>query len=280
MRVRAQGVTAACLAAAITVLLSTMAGCGGGGGTGGGGNANNLAAGNWSILGTSTVTSGLIYTLGGSISQNGSKISGTMHVLGPCENPNSHDLNIAFTVTGEVNSNQFTLSLGPTVAGSVVRLELTGNGSSLQNLTGIFTVTGGCSTTDQGTATATLVPSINGNWAGKATSAGDPNGTVSLALTQQSTADHFGTYALTALLNYSTNYQSCRSLPNTQATGYVAGSIVLLDIREDPGQPYGFHFFGSRGFPLNSVLSGDFSVAQRDPAFCGDTGTMELDFSP
>lgn len=280
MRFRAQGVTAACLVvAAITFLLSTTAGCGGGG-TGGGGDANNLAPGNWSIIGTSTVTSGQIYTLGGSISQDGSKISGAMHILGPCENPNSHDANIAFVVTGEVNSNKFTLSLGPTVAGSVFRLELTGNGSSLQNLTGTFTVTGGCSTPDQGTVTATLVPSINGTWAGKAASAGNPNGTASLAFTQQSTADQFGAYSLTAVLKYSDNYESCNSPSNTQATGYVAGSIVFFEVRMDPGQPYGLLFFGSRGSPFNSVLKGDFSVAQRDPSFCADAGTMELDFKP
>jgi hypothetical protein len=273
----------AVMAMTAVILIFTLAGCGasdnlGGNGSPSGKGSNRLPSGNWSIVGTSTVTSGHVYTLGGNITQNGSTLSGRMHVLGPCEDPKARDRDISVALTGLVNLNQFTFTLGPTIAGSVVTVVLAGNGPSLNELTGTYTVTGGCSISDEGTMTATLVPPFYGPWVGNGVPiSGNPDVMISLALYQPGTANQFGTYAVTGSLNYSSSGCTASAVP---IVGWVAGSIVSLTTKQADINPIAFTFSGSLVPPFNSILAGDYQTFESGtpPGCAGDNGTIDLEY--
>jgi hypothetical protein len=279
---------------AITALVLTMTGCGSSGypaqsvsgsqnGTGAPTAGNSLTGGNWSLVSTAAASSDQPYILGGSIQQNGTSLSGKMHVLGPCEDPQAKDPNISVPVTGSVVGNEFTLTTGPTIAGSVINVTLTGSGSSLQNLTGTFTVSGSCGTSNQGTIAAALVPTISSTWAGPGLTVSGHSGVIVwLGLKQQDTPDEFGTYALTGLVTYINSSCEANSVP---IFGYIAGSMVFVGVDESDTNPVIFSFSGALAPPfdappVNSVLAGDYQTLDGGSlsSCAGDKGTTALDY--
>jgi len=263
----------------MTALIFAMTGCGGVGNNvaGGGSAGNRLAQGNWSIIGTSTTTS-QVYSIGGHIQQSGNQLSGTMHVLGPCEDSQASDPGIYVPLTGSVSGNQFTFTVGPTLAGSVVKVVLSGSGSSLSALTGTFTVSGGCGTTDQGAAVATLVPSISGTWAGTGVaSAGNSNVSVSVTFVQSSAPNQFGAYDLTGTVNYTSS--TCTAT-GVDLFGDVFGSHVFLDVDEASINPVLFFFSGSVDNPATPAsFTGTYLAANWFGVIsgcAGDAGTIQL----
>jgi hypothetical protein len=273
---------------AIASLLLATIGCGeqghfsnsmnGGGIPGGPSSGTSIAGGNWSIVGTSA-SSNNVYAVGGAITQDGTTLTGKVHLLGPCEDSQAEIPSASISLTGSIKGDQFTLTSTPTIAGSVINILLTGSGTSLKNLTGTFTINGSCGASDEGTAIATLVPPIYGPWLGKGVAtSGDANVTVGLSLTQKNTPDEFGTFYVSGTLTYGNSACAVSAVP---VFGYIAGSRVLLTVDEVDSNPVVFVLSGTLVPPFNSVLSGSYQTFAGGtvPGCTGDQGTISLDFN-
>lgn len=200
------------------VLALSLAGCGSS-------SSNNLTLtqGNWSVTATSSGAAGTSY-IGGSLTQTGSSLAGTMYATGSCIDPS-----LAINFTGTVKGNNVTLtSTGNT---EVITVTATGtpgaSGTTVSSLTGSYTVTGGCAGSDAGTVAATVVPSITGTWSGTIVDGNDENVTVSMVLTEATTASTNGTFALTGNLTYT---GSTCSITGTLPTGsaWIAGISIVM----------------------------------------------------
>jgi hypothetical protein len=207
------------LAAALALAL---AGCGG---------TSNLALtqGNWAVSATSTAIATHIadatFIIGGNLTQTGSSVAGTMHITQSlCFDPAQ-----AVTFTGTVKEKNVTLT-SASVEGQVIEVKASGTKDSL---TGTYTVTGGCGDGDQGTVTASAVPSISGTWSGTISNIasrtkgyGAVEATLSIALTQAATASEDGTFALTGDITYT---NSACSVSGTITNGTLAGNFILIN---------------------------------------------------
>lgn len=203
-------------------LILALAGCG---------SSNNLALakGNWAITATPTNT-GLVantsFYIGGTLTQTGASVAGTMYVLTSSTDCYDPSQQIAFT--GTVNGNKLVLT-SASVSSQVITVTATGTNSSL---TGNYTVTGGCDDGDTGTLTATPVPSISGTWSGPLKTYGGESVTFALALTQAATASSDGTFALTGSGTFSGS--SC-SVSSTIDSAFVVGPYVVVQGTTDDG---------------------------------------------
>ena len=218
------------------VLAVGLAGCG---------SSNNMALtqGNWSV--TATSTSGAVshavrhnlrghkaitpndsdvsFLVGGSLTQSGSNVAGTLHVI----DSDCFDPSVGVAFTGTVDGQKVTLT-SPAIQDQVITVTATGTSGSA--LTGTYTVTGdGCDAGDSGTLTANAVPSINGTWNGPLVNGNDdPNVVLSMALTQATTPSSDGTFALTGTLTYT---GSTCSISGTVSTGssFIAGTFLVIN---------------------------------------------------
>jgi hypothetical protein len=177
-------------------------------------------AGNWSFIATSTVTSGHVSHIGGNLTVSGNNVTSTMHSDLPC-----FDVSLPFTFSGTLQNKQITFTSPANANNQVIALIATVASSS--TITGTYTVTagGGCAA-DQGNVSAALVPSISGTWNGPIVGSGGPSVTLSMALTQTSTASADGTFALTGNLTYANS--SC-SKSGTVSNSYLAGSMLVIN---------------------------------------------------
>jgi hypothetical protein len=178
-----------------------------------------LSSGNWSFVATSTVSPAQISDIGGSLSLNGSTVTSTMH-----SNLNCFDTSAPFSFGGTLQNHQITFTSAPNANNQVITV--IASVTSPTAITGTYTVTsgGGCAP-DQGTITASLVPSIKGTWQGPI-AFGGTNVTLAIALSQASSASADGTYALTGNLTY-TNSGCSKS--GTLGSSYLAGSMLVID---------------------------------------------------
>jgi hypothetical protein len=257
------------------ILLLALAGCGGTA------QINNpshstMKAGNWSITAKSSAET---YIVGGNIQQSNSSLVGQMRVLGPCESPTSNfDPSVAAPLSGAVDGTTFTLKVGPTPSGTVIRMKLSGSGTSLNNMAGTFTLEKeGCGP-DQGTVEANIVSVPKGHYLGKGIgTSGDSNVSVDLDWPQQAgPADASGYIPLNVNLSYKNS--SCSA--NTPVNGYLAGSIVdIVFVEGDGPNPVIFAFSGLLDPQANTVLKGTYQTLSggSQPACSGDQGTIELD---
>jgi len=98
-------------------------------------------AGNWQFSAAATVSGTPPVTIAGSIGQDGSVVSGVLHVNGS----NCVDQLTAMTVTGTVNADSASLT-GTGMDGQAVTI--TGNFTNT-TFTGTYMIKGGCATGDQ-----------------------------------------------------------------------------------------------------------------------------------
>jgi hypothetical protein len=268
------------------ILLAALVGCGSG---------NNLALtqGNWAIAATSTGSapthnmqvrnqaipnvSGVSFYVGGNLTQNGGNLSGTMYVTGSCLDPSAQ---IAFT--GTVKGTKVTLTSAST-EGEVITVVATGASlSSTSSLTGTYSVKGGCDDGDSGTVAANAVPSIDGTWAGTLSNSGCADGrggcvnaTISITLTEATTASADGTFALSGTVTYT---NSVCSVSGTVTGGFVSGQFVKIDAStidqsENTGAfEYGLALLDSPTIPAN--MTSGYTVDDGDCA--GDVQTLSL----
>jgi hypothetical protein len=227
-----------------------------------------LTAGNWSFIASSTVVPGQISHIGGNLTVSGSTVSSTMHSDLPC-----FDVSLPFTFGGTLQNKQITFTNPANANGQVITL--IASVASNSTITGSYSVTagGGCPA-DQGTVSAALVPAMTGTWSGALpNSSGGPSVTLSLALTQASTASTDGTFALSGNLTFANS--SC-SASGSISNSSVAGSMVIINAStlEQDGVTQGAISF-SNAFLNNPAtptsMIGDYYVS--DGYCAGDTDT-------
>jgi len=234
-----------------------MAGCGGTSNTA-------LTQGNWSVTATSTAPTSHnlavnVFYIGGNLTQNGSAVSGQMVVA----NSDCFDVSTPVAITGTVKGKAVTLT---TAAFQEQVVTVTGTASDPSTLSGTYKVTGGLCDGDSGTVTASAVPSISGTWnglvspTGTASVQGISQATISIAMTQASTASEDGSFALTGDITYTNS--SC-SVNGTITTAFVAGPYLLINAttNEQDESTGSFAFNGyldSSSAPKN--FTGDYDV--------------------
>jgi hypothetical protein len=213
-------------------------GCGGGSSSSSGPNSS-ITSGNWTLTATSTVTLGLVLSIGGSLTQSGDAVSGAFYVSSSVSGCPSLPVGV-MPFTGIFKGNTLTLT-SVKFSNQVVTVNATGSGNSL---TGTYAVTGGCADGDKGTVAASYLPPLTGVWTGTFTNVDgtsipvDPNNprevaTATLMLTQSSTATN-GIFPLSG--TFSTNLApgsvcfSSGTIPGTGSTtgAYVTGTSVAI----------------------------------------------------
>jgi hypothetical protein len=263
----------------MTTVLMTMAGCGGSTTSSTNANGgNSIAEGNWSITGASTVIANSQYSIGGHITQSGSTLSGNVGMIGPCDPPQVLQGVSTVPLTGSVSGNLFSFTFGPTASGSMIQASLAGSGTSLEKLNGSFTVSGGCASEDQVTATATLSPPLSGTWAGAGSATtGEPDVEVSVTLTQSATANDAGTYFFDGTLNYSSSTCTANGI---ELDGYIFGANQYFTFDEANADPVWFSFIGSLDDPASvATFTGSYQTIHgftTVPGCEGDSGTIQF----
>jgi hypothetical protein len=190
--------------------LALLVGCGG---------ASNLvlAPGNWAVTAVSSGGNGTYY-IGGNLTQSGSNVLGTMHVV----NSLCFDVSQQLAFTGTVKGKQVTLT-SASYQGQVITVVASGTTGSA--LTGTYSVTVGTNCSgDKGSVNANAMPSISGTWSGPLGDPSDPNATLSIALTQANTASPDGTFALSGALTYQ---NSICANSGTITSGSMAGLYII-----------------------------------------------------
>jgi len=230
----------------IGVLLVSLLMCGcGGGSSSSSGSYSSITSGNWSLTGTSTVTSGLVLSIGGSLTQSDNVVSGVLYVSSYDSSCSSLS-GSAIPFTGKFDGDKLTL-VSDEFSSQSVTVNATGSGSSL---TGTYSVAGGCADGDSGTIVASYLPPINGTWSGTLT---NPDGTpipinpnnlsegaefATVTLTQSATATN-GRFPLSGTFNFnfSSSCFSSGTVPGTTAA-YVMGSTVVISATGTDGTEF------------------------------------------
>ena len=210
-----------CSSAVIGLLLLFTA-CGGGDSSGGT-NPNNtqLTSGNWGIEATSQVlpSNGTAY-IGGNINHSGTSITGVMHIF----NSSCFDFGTNIYFSGTSNGNSINFTSAP-MDGQVVSVTATASGS--KSLSGTYSIAGGCSAGDHGTISGTFVPSISGTW--KATeTVGSQTLTTTATVTQQATADQWGTFPLSGSITFAGPTTCFTGGTINVVNSFIAGDLVAV----------------------------------------------------
>jgi hypothetical protein len=175
-----------------------------------------LTEGNWAFSATSTAKfeSAPSFVIGGNLTQSGDNLTGTMFIdHTSCITPQT----VIFT--GTVKDKNVTLT-SQSFSGQVITVTASG---SQDSLSGTYTITGDCA--DSGTLTANAVPSISGTWSGTVV-VNTSRTTMTVVLTQASTASADGTFALTGSVSY---VGSVCSSSGTITLSSLAGTGVNLN---------------------------------------------------
>lgn len=122
------------------------------------------------------------FSLSGSLMQNGSNVSGVMHISMPACFSFTTDLPVNGTLTNDAN---LTVTLSLTLPnGQMLSFSLTHPGGHLSTVAGNFTIAGaGCAVPEQGLANGGAV-TITGQWQGTLTTSAQTVSSISLNLTQ------------------------------------------------------------------------------------------------
>ena len=225
-------------------------------------------AGNWQF--STTSTAGMLpLAIAGSISQSGSTLGSVVHVDGSScfEQPT------AIRLTGTLTDGNISLTSASineqviTLAGTITQKD----GFPYQ-LTGTYTIDGGCARGDQGSVTGDSVGAFNGSWYGNLTTAGGADihwGTDQLGQVGPSSEGSFG---LTGNFNFDgACFNSGKLAPGTYPTpSFILGTSVVLNIPTDNGT---IAFVSSSGPGTGGLIQGTYSVTGGS---CESTGTGYL----
>jgi hypothetical protein len=214
-----------------------------------------VTQGNWAFSASSTakLVNAPTFVIGGNLTQSGNTLTGTMYIdHSGCIAPQT----VIFT--GTVKDKNVTLT-SQSFSGQVITVTASG---SQDSLSGTYTVTGGC--VDSGTVTANAVPSISGTWSGTVLVNTSPT-TMTVVLTQASTASADGTFALTGSVSYVGSV--CPATATLLPSSVTGGD---LKINTDNGAGGGFSYVAS----LDSAtapksMTGDYDSSS-DPCASSD----------
>ncbi len=231
-----------------------------------GGSSNNtqhnpeqftITSGNWDFAGSDQTGQ---FIVGGNLTQSGSALTGMFHAFNSaCY---SFTTDIPFSGTADATSATMTSAA---VASQVISAAVNGGGTSSS---GTFKVIGGCADGSTGTFTATLVPSLSGNWTGSFLSvSGPPAITTSANLNQTAGADANGLFGLSGTTTFG------NSVCFTSATivaSWVTGRVVLLLLNNSDGSQT--TFAGTLDNPSTAKsISGIYDIS--GGSCSGDSGT-------
>jgi hypothetical protein len=184
--------------------------------------------GDWEFATRSTVGMPAL-AIGGSIIQSGSTLSSTLHVDGS----SCFGQPTAIHLTGTLADGNISLT-SESVNGQVISLAgtITNKDGYPYQLTGTYTIDGGCATGDQGKVTGYSVDGINGLWYGNLTTAGGADihwGTDQLG---QVVASSEGSIGLTGNFNFDGScFSSGKLTPGMFPTpSFILGTSVALYI--------------------------------------------------
>jgi len=225
-------------------------------------------AGNWQFSTTSTAGMPPL-TISGSISQSGGSVNGAVHVDGS----SCFDQPTAISLTGTLTDANISLTSG-SVSGQVITLAgtITNKEGFPNQLTGTYTIDGGCASGDQGNVTGYSVEAFNGSWYGNLTTAGGADihwGTDQLGQVGPSSEGSFG---LTGTFNFDgACFTSGKLTPGTYPTpSFVLGTSVALNVPTDNGT---IAFVGTAGPDQGGLIVGTYTVTGGS---CESTGTGYL----
>jgi hypothetical protein len=232
-----------CLAACAVVLLGV---CGCGGRSSSSTSATPLSpqfrivAGNWGFTMLSLGSSLFATEGGGNLVQNGTTISGIIHLTGsPCFDPLTDDLVVSGTATGSATAldGVITFKTSPVRGQTITFISSTKTPSSPgqnQIIDGSFTLDGGtCAPGTNGVMVGIMVPSVTGNWKGAFTPflLGATQIAATASLTQ-SAPDAHGFFQISGNLTF-TGSQCFTS--GTITSGSILGTDATLTITTDDG---------------------------------------------
>jgi hypothetical protein len=179
----------------------------------------SITSGNWSFNGSSSTNpnSGQ-FLMGGHLEQNGKTVTGVLHIASSRCFSVDKDIPVSGTLEGE----SLELKSLP-VEHQVLHAALIGHDASM---VGRYSFDGGCSTGDEGTLSANVVPSVSGMWNAIETKPGGAVMGVNLALAQSDNANGHGVYPVSGTLAFTGS--PCQ-VSGRVTSGYVAGNIVVLN---------------------------------------------------
>jgi hypothetical protein len=220
-------------------------------------------SGNYDLTATSQVVANTSFIGGALNSDSAGHITGTMHVA----QSSCYSLITDVPVTGTVNA-QGQLSVTTASVGSQV-VNVTANVSSDASTisSGTYTITGGCAGGDHGTITGFRMQPFTATYSGNFISVfGPPTVSVSVPLSQSSTADSDGFFHITgtATIGGTTCFSSA-----TVSNSVVAGEAMLLELTTNTGAT--IDFVGLATDSSAKTVSGNYSVS--GGACSGDHGT-------
>ena len=191
---------------------------------------SDTLTGNWEIAVTTTSGSSPFSSLSGAILQEAPLPNGQSPVVAELRTvaPTSCYLGLT-TVPLQGNMSSTSLSLvSLSVAGQYLTLT-GGNGSTAENLSGSFSIFGGCADGVKGTLLGTKIAAMSGTYTGALNAGSSPGGTISLTLAQDSFSDGLGNFHVQGSATFSG--VSCFSGGTVQAIeSMISGQHVLLTI--------------------------------------------------
>ncbi len=183
----------------------------------------SIARGNWSFGASSSInTDRGEFLMGGHLEQNGSTITGILHIA----SSRCFKVDQDIPVSGTIESDTASLTSLP-VGHQVLHASLIGHDSTL---VGNYLFSGGCSDGDEGSLNGKLVPPVSGMWNAIETQADKSESLVNMALAQSAHANGHGVYPLSGTFAFTGS--SCQ-VSGRITSGYVAGSIVVINAATD-----------------------------------------------
>ena len=219
---------------------------------------------NWQFSATSSVSGNPPLAIAGSIGQNGSSISGALHV----EGSSCFDQQTIMGLNGTVSDGSTSLT-STSLNGQVV----TFTGNFLDNaFAGTYSVNGGCDNGDKGSVTGIAISLADADgWSGNFTSSAQTtfNGKGNFA--QSASASSEGSLGITGTASFdSPCFSSATLSPGTFPSGnFILGSLVSLEVVTDNGT---LTFIGTVD-PSTEIINGTYKVVG---GTCDQTGTAVL----
>jgi hypothetical protein len=193
--------------------------CGCGGSSSGGSSVSPATlTGNFGLIATSTVVTGLTTEIGASLVSSGSTVSGSVHISeSPC-----YSFSLDIPMSGTVNSAGVFTLVSTVVNGQT--LTVSGTISASSSISGTYAISGGCGAGDRGALSGNSYSPLTGTYVGTITTFSGAAVTLTAILNQASSADAAGYYPTSGTATFSGSCSSNTAIPNAQADSILIGN--------------------------------------------------------
>lgn len=183
----------------------------------------SIAPGNWNFTAaSSTKPNSGEFLIGGHLEQNGSTVSGILHIA----SSRCFKVDTDIPVSGTIQDGTADLSSLP-INGQVLHASLMGHDKAI---VGNYSFSGGCSNGDAGSLNGNLVPPVSGMWNAIDSEPGKAASSVNMALAQSAQPNGHGVYPISGTFSF---HGSACQVSGRITSGYVAGQIVVLNASTD-----------------------------------------------